>query len=102
MNCSDKYKLNKNIASETLYKNDFRNGVFKRYIYKNIIQLIIGVDVNENDWYYQVYDVDHDTLFSQYYDREYGKNDVVKELDKKVDKIFKEMVKKNILVKRGK
>ena len=47
---ADKYSLNENITEKTLNKNGFKNGTFKCYVYKNIIQLIIRIDT-ENDWW---------------------------------------------------
>lgn len=95
----DDYKVNKNVNTELLNKNGFRYGTFKCYIYKDIIQLIIHIDVENKAWEYQVYDVDHDSLYISYYNREYGKSDVVKAIDKKIKKVMKKMEKQNIIIK---
>lgn len=96
------YKLNKNIDAKTLYKNGFKNGTFKCNVYRNLIQLLIRIDNENNNWEYQIYDIDSESLYTPYYSREYGSSDVVKKIDSKVDRIFKDFEKKNIFKKRGK
>lgn len=102
MDYLDKYKLNSGATKEKLHQNGFKNRTFKCYIYKDLIQLIIRVDVENNTFEYQVDDIDSNSLYTPYYRREYGKNRVVKILDSKINKIFKEMEKQNIFEKRGK
>lgn len=97
---ADKYSLNENITEKTLNKNGFKNGTFKCYVYKNIIQLIIRIDT-ENDWWdYQIYNVDIHSIYPPYYDRSCGKHLEVEEIDDKVDKIINELVKAKILIKQ--
>lgn len=98
----DKYKVNKSVTESILKTNGFKNGVHKCYIYKDIIMLFVTIDTNKFLWDYQVHDVNNDTPYAQYYDREYGKNTLIKELDKKIIGIFDEMVKSKILTKKGK
>lgn len=101
MDIIEKYKLNKNVTEKILSKNGFdKNGTFKCFIYKNIIQLIIRVDIEEKWWDYLVYNVDTKSIYNQYYDRKYGKNSVVKKIDHKVKKIMNELVKAEILYKQ--
>lgn len=101
MDIIDKYKLNKNVTEKILSKNGFdKSGTYKCFVYKNIIQLIVRVDIEENWWDYQIYNVDTKSIYNQYYDRKYGKNSVVKEIDHKVKKSISELVKANILYKQ--
>lgn len=101
MDITDKYKLNKNVTEKILIKNGFdKSGTYRGFVYKNIIQLIIRVDIEDNWWDYLVYNVDTKSIYNQYYDRKYGKNSVVKEIDHKVKKIISELVKAEILYKQ--
>ena len=101
MDIIDKYKLNKNVTEKILSKNGFdKNGTYKCFVYKNIIQLIVRVDIEEKWWDYLVYNVDTKSIYNQFYDRKYGKNEMVKEIDHKVKKIINELVKSNILFKQ--
>lgn len=103
MNIIEKYRLNKGVTDKILLKNGFdKNGTYRCFVYKNIIQLIIRVNIEENWWDYQIYNVDAKSIYNQYYDRKYGKNLVVKEIDHKVHKIISELVKSNILYKQEK
>lgn len=84
-----------------MHQNGFRHGTFKCLIYKKLLQLIVKIDMDNNNWEYQVHDITSDSLYTPYYRREYSKNSIVKELDKKINKVFREMTKKNIFEKRG-
>lgn len=103
MDIIEKYKLNKGVTEKILSKNGFdKSGIYKCFVYKNIIQLIVRVDIEEKWWDYQIYNVDAKSIYNQYYDRKDGKNLVVKEIDHKVHKIISELVKSNILYKQEK
>lgn len=95
-----KYKLNKDVTDDILRDEGFRHGTYRCYLYKSLIQLIVYVDMEDDWWSYQVCNTDTDTLYVPYYDRTHGKNEVVEEIDKKVNKIFGEMAKKKILIKK--
>ena len=98
----NKYGLHKNVNDELLRKNGFnRNGTFKCYVYKNIIQLIIKIDIDEQWWDYQIYNVDTQLIYPPYYNRDGGRHLEVEEIDSKVDKIINEFVKVKILQKIG-
>ena len=98
MNLKKKYKLHKDVNESLLKDNGFRRYVFKCYVYKDIIQLIIHIDLEEKHWDYQVYDDDNNIIYIPYYNRDFGTNKVVKSIDKKMNKIFKELEKVKIFV----
>lgn len=102
MNYIEKYKLNKNISEEKLSQNGFKNGTFKCFIYKELIQLVVHIDIESNYYEYQVVYAPLGSLYTHYYEREYGKSKVVKMLDGKINRIFREMCNQNILEKKGK
>lgn len=95
------YSLNKNISDEKLKENGFKNGTYKCFIFKDIIQLIVKIDIAEKWWDFHVYDVNNHISYRQFYDRKYGTNDIIKKLDNKIKAIFDEMTKQNILSKKG-
>lgn len=94
----EKYKLNVDTTEDNLRNEGFRHGIFRCYVFKHIVQLVVYVDIGEKWWSYQVQNTDSNTLFVPYYDRLYGVNDIVKEIDRKVESILLEMSKKNILI----
>lgn len=103
MDIIEKYRLNKGVTDKILLKNGFdKNGTYRYFVYKNIIQLIIRVNIEENWWDYQIYNVNAKSIYNQFYDRKYGKNEMVKEIDHKIKKIINELVKSNILYKQEK
>ena len=59
----------------------------------------IHIDIENRVWEYQVYDVDHGSLYISYYNSEFGVSDVVKTIDKKIRKIMKEFENQKIIVK---
>lgn len=87
----NKYKLKEGLTNTILKENGFRNGKYRVNLYKNLIYLIISVDLTDNWWTYQVCNEDCSTLYMPYYNRLYGHNDLVKKLDRKIRKIFNEM-----------
>lgn len=95
------YKVNKEINETMLRTKGYRYGTYRCYIYKNLIQFVIHINIEEKKWDFQVIDTDYNSLYIPYYDREYGKNKIVKELDKKIESIIKEMVEEKILIKNG-
>lgn len=98
----NKYELHKDVNDELLRKNGFnRNGTYRCYVYKNIIQLIIKIDIDEQCWDYQIYNVDTQLIYPPYYNRDSGKHLEVEEIDSKVDKVIKEFVKAKILQEIG-
>ena len=54
------------------------------------------IDADNNDWSYQVVDKDNN-IYAQYYDREYGINEVVEKIDKIINEVINEMVIEEIL-----
>lgn len=96
------YRVNKEINETILKSNGFnRYSTYMCYIYKNLIQFVIHINIEEKDWDYQVIDVCNESLYTPYYDREFGKNSIICELDKKIDNIINEMSKSKIFIKNG-
>lgn len=96
---ADDYVVSKEVNTELLNKNGFRYGTFKCFIYKDVIQFVVHINLENKEWEYQVYDVDHASLYAPYYNREFGVSDVVKNIDNKIRKIMKEFEKQNIIIK---
>lgn len=86
-----KYKLQKGLTNTILKEYGFRNGKYRVNLYKNLIYLIVCIDLTDNWWTYQVCNEDCNTLYIPYYNRLYGNNELVKKLDKKIAKAFNEM-----------
>lgn len=98
---TEKYKLKKDVTEQTLLKNGFnKSGIFKCFVYKDIVQFIIRIDIEENWWGYQVYDIDTNTFYAPYYDRDCGKHLEVEEMDKRIALVLDLMVKNNILINK--
>lgn len=95
----DNYELCANLTEEQLRKFGFKHGTYRCDVYKNLIQffMYIGSEDDDVSWSYQIQNVDSNSIYIPYYDREYGKNDVVKKVDGKVKKIFDELVRNGIL-----
>lgn len=102
MNLEEKYIVNKHATEDILSENGFRHGVFKCFVYKDIIQLIVRVDLEEQWWGYQVYNLKALCTYHPYYDRGYGKHLELEEIDRKVNKIMRELEKAKILKKKFK
>lgn len=71
--------------------NNFEGCTYKAWIYKKLVQLVIHVDLEDNWCDYQVINASDDELYAPYYNRQYGKNKVVEELDAKIAKEFKKL-----------
>ena len=96
------YRVNKEIDETILKSNGFnRYSTYKCYIYKDLIQFVIHINIEEKGWDYQVIDVCNESLYTPYYDREFGKNSIICELDKKIENIINEMIKSKIFIKNG-
>ena len=96
------YRVNKEIDETILKSNGFnRYSTYKCYIYKDLIQFVIHINIEEKDCDYQVIDVCNESLYTPYYDREFGKNSIICELDKKIENIINEMIKSKIFIKNG-
>lgn len=63
---------------------------------KYMFYFLMVIDVDNHDWSYQVVDKDNN-IYAQYYDREYGINEVVDKIDKVINEVINEMVKEEIL-----
>lgn len=92
----EKYKLSKNLTALKLRKNGFKNGTYRCNVYKDMFYFLMVIDKDNNDWFYQVVDKDNN-IYTQYYDREYGINEVVEKIDKVINEVINEMVKEKIL-----
>ena len=93
----DKYALKKNITERKLRAAGFINHKYRCYLFKDIIELQLYIQPEKNMmWMYEIVDDDYDEVYKAYYDRELGRNEVVKEVDRKLDKVFKTFIKYEI------
>ena len=51
MDITEAFELVDDISEYDLKKNGFRNGTYKCFVYKDIIQLIIDVEINKDEVY---------------------------------------------------
>ena len=104
MNPSIKYKLNPDITESQLKNIGFRHNRYRCWLYKDIIQLIIDVNLSEKWFTYQIWDTDLNMQYPPYYYREYGNgnNSVGKTIDKKINRIFIGFEKSNIFIRKHK
>lgn len=103
MNLYRKYALKKDVTEDQLKKYGFYNGKsYHEYIYKDILQLIIIIDVETHEWWYQVYNTSTDTFYPAYYNRTYGVDLMILEVDDNIEKIMKKLVKANIFKNKKK
>lgn len=102
MELFEKYKVNPKATKEDLKSFGFGRGTYKIDLYKNMIQLVVHVDIENKWWSYQVHNTDTDFVYVPFYQRNYGANELVDEFDKRIEQILKEMTKKNILIKNKK
>ena len=94
------YKLYPDITEGQLSKVGFRRNQFSRYIYKDMVQFIMEIDLESETWDYQVYDTDKDAPYSPYYNREFGVNTVILKIEKKIQKIIRKMQREKILMSK--
>ena len=78
MDPSIKYKLNPDITESQLKNIGFRHNRYKCWLYKDIIQLIIDIDIPNKWWGYL--------------------DNVVKTIDRKINSIFKEFEKEQLFI----
>lgn len=94
------YEVNKNLNDSDLIKNGFKNNIFKCFVYKDMVQLIIKINTKNFSWDYLIFDIDSNSIYKPYYDncnRENQRSEVVIEIDKKVDFIMNKMIETGIL-----
>lgn len=102
MDITEAFELVDNISECDLKKNGFRNGTYKCFVYKDILQLIIDVEINKDDdnyWGYQIHNVDTQSIYAGYYNRDYGIDAHLKEIDQTVNKVMNKLVKAKIFKK---
>lgn len=98
MSINKKYKLNKYVTTNRLLKNGFSiNNTYQCFVYKDLIKLVLNIDIDEKWWNYKIIDISTNELYSPYYNREFGNSDVVELIDIKLEQILKEMVRNKIL-----
>ena len=91
------------MTENQLIKYGFHNGKnYHEYIYKDILQLIIIIDVETHKWWYQVYNTSTDTFYPAYYNRTYGVDLMFVEVVDNIEKIMKKLVRANIFKKKNK
>ena len=97
-----KLQLNKTITKDILKQNGFRGTTYRCFVFKDEIELCLYIDLNDSSWYYQIINISDGKLYPGYYERDFGRSDVVKKIDKNLENILKEMIKQNIFVKKKK
>lgn len=97
----NEYKLNKNITEKELSNSGFRNDKYQCYIYKELIKLVIHIDIEEKWWSYSVVDESTKELYPAYYNKNFGKNEVVKTINYRIKRILNQMVEEHILVQKN-
>lgn len=97
----NEYKLNKNITERELYSSGFRNNTYQCYIYKELIKLVVHIDIEEKWWSYSVVDESTKELYPAYYNTNFGKNEVVKTINYRIKRILNQMVEEHILVRKN-
>lgn len=102
MDILNKYKVSTDITKDILTKAGFQNGYNRYWIYNRLIRMDVGIDIEDSWWTYQIVNADDGSMYSAYYYRKYGNNEVVKDLDKQVSKIISKLVRQDILVKKKK
>lgn len=94
----NEYKLNKNVTEKELYNSGFRNGKYQCFIYKELIKLVVHIDLEEKWWSYSVVDDATKELYPAYYNTNFGENEVVKTINYRIKRILNQMVEEHILV----
>lgn len=103
MNLYQKYALRKDLTEDKLAKYGFHNGKsYREYIYKDILQFVIVIDLENYEWWYQVCNTSTNTFYPAYYNRTYGVDLMIREVDDNIEKIMKKLVKANILKNKKK
>lgn len=97
-----KLQLNKTVTRDNLKQCGFKGTAYRCFVFKDEIELRLYVDLNDFSWYYQIINTSDGKLYPGYYERDFGRSDVVKKIDKKLENILKEMIKQNIFVKKKK
>lgn len=99
----DKYALRKDLTENKLIKFGFHHGkTYRTYVYKDILQLIIEVDLDNGDWWYQVRNTSTDTFYPSYYNRTYGVDFMISDVDNNIEKVMKQLVRAEIFKKKKK
>lgn len=97
---TSKYKLNSEITESQLKNAGFRGNLYRSYIYGEQIQFVMEIDMEEGTWNYTVYDSLNNVPYAQYYNRGYGTNILIPELDKKIKNIIQKMQREKILLNK--
>lgn len=99
------YKLNplvtKNILRKFGFHYDYKNDhyVYTESIYKDIIDLQVSVDIEQNWISCIVMDGDHECIYAPYYNTEFGKNKLLNKFNKNIKKILKQLENNKIITK---
>lgn len=102
MDIAEKFELIDSVSEYDLKKIGFKNGIYKCFIYKDILQFIIDVEINKEDgnsWEYHIYNADTQSIYAGYYNRDYGIDAHLKEIDQTVNKVMNKLVKAKIFKK---
>jgi len=98
---TDLYKLNPKITLSMLRKNGFTTeNIYRKSVYKDMIQFELEVDLEEKKFSYSVNDLCNGQLYIPFYNSYYGGvNKVLNHVEKSVKDAFRGLEKKNILVR---
>lgn len=89
------YRVNKRLTENKLTKLGFRCGSFKRFVYKQSIEIEIKIDLASFSWRYEIACKNSSSSYSAYYNREYGRNEVVDKIDIAIESLLNELVEKS-------
>lgn len=98
---TENYILTKNVLNLIKKNPDFKGRTFRKWLYTNTIMFEFIINVDGTKWDYQILDDCNKSLYCSYYNREYGKNELVERLDNSVVDILNELIDKGILKRKG-
>lgn len=98
---TDLYKLNPELTPDMLRKSGFTTeNIYRKFVYENMIQFELEVDLDEKKYSYAVNDLCNKQLYIPFYNSYYGGvNKVLNRVEKAVKEAFRGLEKKNILVR---
>lgn len=91
-------KLNKHLTNKDLESIGFKKGKYRKHIFKDLIDFEIGVNLEDHEWYYQVLDNCNNTLYTPYYNRLFGENKVVEQLDKEIQRVVSRLKRNKLFI----
>lgn len=97
------YKLNEDVTKKQLYCAGFKKNCYITYLYKNIIALVLKVEMMDelDDKYLSIAVKDMNTgqFYSPFYNNEYGRNEVLSKVINKYNQLMDALVIQGVLVR---